>query len=177
MALRPPSSRPLSTVVAILALGLAPSLGCDDADELRAIDLAELPERFACEDVTVVAATVDGSEALLIGVEDNLALEAHDSGALVEAEYQLPDPRLTVRLVAGSNVYAGQCGRDSGDEWRLDERRDAVSGHITIRVTPEADGTLSVSAELGDLLLAPTDAGGPAYELAATQLDRLPLGQ
>jgi hypothetical protein len=173
MALR----TPLSAVLALLVLGLAPNLGCDDAEELRAIDLAELPERFACEDVTVIAANDDGSEALLIGVQDNLALAAHESGELVEAEYQLPDPRLTVRWVAGSNVYAGQCGRDSGEQWRLDERHDAVSGHIAIRVTPELDGSLSVSAELEDLLLAPADAGGPSYELSATQLDRLPLNQ
>jgi hypothetical protein len=164
-------------MLAMLALGLAPSLGCDDAEELRALDLAELPERFACEDVTVVAATLDGSEALLIGVQDNLALEVHESGELVEAEYELPDPRLTVRWVAGSNVYAGQCGLDSGEQWRLDERRDAVSGHISIRVTPEQDGTLSVSATLEGLLLAPTDASGPVYELSTTQLDRLLLTQ
>jgi hypothetical protein len=166
---------PLSAMVATLALALLPS--CDEAEELRALDLAELPERFACDDVTVVAATVDGREAFLIGVQDGLALAAHESGEPIEAEYQLPDPRLTVRWVAGSNVYAGQCGRDSGDEWRLDARSDAVSGHIEIRVTPEPDGTLSVSAKLDDLLLAPTDASGPVYELEATQLDRLPLNQ
>lgn len=168
---------PLSALLAVLALGLAPSLACDDAQELRSLDLAELPERFACEDVTVVAATADGSEALLIGVQDNLALAAHESGALVEADYQLPDSRLTVRWVSGTNVYAGQCGRDSGEQWRLDERRDAVSGHIAIRITPELDGTLSVSAALDELLLAPSDASGPVFELSATQLDRLPLSQ
>ena len=172
-SLTPHSAR--LAMVALLALGLLPSLGCDDAEQLRALDLAELPERFACEDVTVVAASLDGSEALLIGVQDGLALAAHESGAVVEATYDLPDPRLTVRWVAGSNVYAGQCGRDSGEEWRLDDRRDAVSGHIAIRVTPEADGSLSVSAELDDVLLAPADSSGPLFGLEATRLDGLPL--
>jgi hypothetical protein len=169
--------RPLSAMLAIPVLMLALSLGCDDSETMHALDLAELPERFACEDVTVVAATIDGTEALLLGVEDGLAQAAHESGEVVEAEYQLPDERLIVRWVAGSNVYAGQCGLDSGDEWRLDARRDAISGHITIRVTPEQDGTLSVSAVLDEVLLASSDAHGPIYELSTTHLERLPLAQ
>jgi hypothetical protein len=169
--------RPLPAVLAIPALGLALSLGCDHSEELQSLDLAELPERFACDDVTVVAATADGSEALMIGVQDGLAAAAHESGEIVEGHYQLPDERLTVRWVAGSNVYAGLCGLDSGSEWQVHERRDAVTGHIAIRVTPDEHGTLSVSAELEDLLLASTDSDGPVYELAATQLESLPLNQ
>jgi hypothetical protein len=162
-------------LLAIPALGLALSLGCDDdSAQLQSLDIAELPERVACEDVTVVAATVDGSEALLIGVQDGLAATAHESGEVVEAEYELPDERLVVRWVAGSNVYAGHCGLDSGAEWQVDERRDAVTGHIAIRITPETDGTLSVSATLEDLLLA-AEASGRVYELAATRLESLPL--
>ena len=171
MAFRPPW-----VLLAIPALGLALSLGCDDAEQLHALDLAELTERFACDDVTVVAASVDGSEALLLGVQDGLAAEARESGEIVEAEYQLPDDRLIVRWVAGSNVYAGHCGRDSGQEWKLVQRSDAVTGHIAIRIVPAPDGSLTVSAELDELLLAPTMSDGPLYQLSATEL-ALPLAQ
>lgn len=172
MAFRPPSA-----LLAIPALGLALSLGCDDAEQLRALDLTELSERFACDDVTVVAASEDGSEALLIGVQDGLAAAARESGELIEAEYVLPDDRLIVRWVAGSNVYAGHCGRDSGEQWQLDQRSDAVTGHIAIRIAPELDGSLTVSATLDDLLLAPSDAShGPVYELETSEL-ALPLVQ
>jgi hypothetical protein len=165
-------------LLAIPLLGLALTVGCDDADELRAIDLAELPERFACDDVTVVAASVDGSEALLLGVEDGLAAAALELGEIVEAEYALPDERLTVRWVSGSNVYAGHCGRDSGETWKLDQRSDAVSGRVAIRIAPNSDGSLSVSASLVDLLLAPSRAGaGPMFELSATSFEGLPLAQ
>ncbi|MFO7561071.1 MAG: hypothetical protein R6X02_00380 [Enhygromyxa sp.] len=167
--------RPL-LVVPLLALALG--VGCDDAEQLRALDLAELPERFACDDVTVVAASPEGSEALLIGVQDGLVAAARESGESVEAEYELPDDRLVVRWVSGSNVYAGHCGRDSGEQWQLDQRRDAIAGHIAIRIEPSPDGGLSVSASLDDLLLAPSRAdAGPAYELSTTALEGLPLPQ
>ena len=169
--LRPPAW------LAIPALGLALSLGCDDPESLRALDLAELPERFACDDVTVVAASVDGSEALLLGVEDGLAAAARESGEIVEAEYDLPDDRLIVRWVLGSNVYVGHCGRDSGEDWQLDQRSDAIAGHVAIRVEPVSDGSLIVSATLDDLLLAPSRSGGPIYELSSTALDGLLLAQ
>lgn len=168
---------PFAAMVAALAFVLMSSSGCDHAEQLRELDLAELSERFACADVTVIAAAEDGSEALLIGVRDGLAQTTYQTGEPSEGSYELPDPRLTVRWVTGSNVYAGECGRDTGQQWRLDQRRDAIRGHIAIQVTPERDGTLSVSASLDELLLAASDDDGPLYELEATQLERLPLVQ
>ncbi len=163
--------RPVSLVLAVPALGLLLSLGCGESEQVRALDIAELPERFACDDVTVVAATPDGAEALLIGVEDGLAAAALESSEVVEAEYELPDERLTVRWVAGSNVYEGHCGRDNGSKWRLDDRRDAISGTIAVRVTPTPEGTLTFSARLDELLLAPMDPDAPLYELKHTRLE------
>lgn len=174
MASRPPWS------LAAVTLALALCSGCDDAedDDVRALDLADLPERFACDDVTVVAAAIDGSEALLIGVEDGLAAAARKSGEVIEAEYTLPNERLIVRWVAGSNVYAGHCGRARGDAWKLDERSDAITGQLAIRITPHSDGRLMVSATLDELLLAPTHPGaGPVYELSTSTLDGLQLTQ
>jgi hypothetical protein len=166
------ASRPLP----LLLLGLVLSVGCDDPEHLRSLDLAELPERFACNDVTMVAATVDGSEALLVGIADALAAKAKTSGEMIEADYELPDERLTVRWVAGSNVAQGQCGRDGGGTWRLDERREAVAGHINVRVIPEADGRLTLSASFDEILLESANTKATTYELT-THLDRLPLEQ
>lgn len=141
--------------LALPVLGLALCLGCDLEldDDSYSLDADALSERFACADVTVVAANDDGSEALLIGVEDGLAAAALAGAAPIAAEYELPDERLTVRWVAGTNVYQGHCGRDSGEPWQLDHRLDAVAGHISVVVEPRPDGTLAVTAELADLLL------------------------
>lgn len=146
------SSPRLALVLPIL--GLVLGLGCDGQDDLRALDAAELPERFACGDLTMVAASPDGGEALLIGIDDGLAAEALESGEAVHAEYELPDERLTVRWVAGTNVYQGQCGRDTGESWQLDARLDALAGHIHVRVDPRQDGTLELHAEIEDVVLA-----------------------
>lgn len=165
---------PSMALMALPLLGLVLSLGCDDPEQLRSLDLAELPERFACQDVTVVAANLEGSEALMIGVEDGLAAAALASGEAIEAQYALPDDRLIVRWVEGSNVYEGHCGRDSGGKWRLDERREAISGTISVRITPDPEGKLTLSAQLDELLLVPLDdADAPVYELEATHLDGL----
>jgi hypothetical protein len=135
-------------------LGLVLGLGCDGQADLRALDATDLPERFACGDLTMVAASPDGGEALLIGIDDGLAAEALASGEAVHAEYELPDERLTVRWVAGTNVYQGQCGRDSGESWQLDARLDALAGHIHVRVQPSSDGKLELRAQLDDVVLA-----------------------
>jgi hypothetical protein len=146
------SSPRLALVLPIL--GLVLGLGCDGQDDLRALDAAELPERFACGDLTMVAASPDGGEALLIGIDDGLAAEALGSGEAVYADYALPDERLTVRWVAGTNVYQGQCGRDTGESWQLDARLDALAGHIQVRVDPHHDGTLELHVEIEDVMLA-----------------------
>jgi hypothetical protein len=149
----------LSTIVMALSLiTLVPTLGCDDADQ-RSLDLRDLPERFACDDVTVVATTEDASQALLIGIEDGLAAAAFDAGETVEAIYTLPDDRLTIRFVGGSNVVEGRCGHEAEGEWRLDERLDAVAGTIHVRLTPKSDDNLSFRAELHDLVFEAEDGG------------------
>jgi hypothetical protein len=135
-------------------LGLVLGLGCDGEAELRGLDATELPERFACGDLTLVAASPSADEALLIGIDDGLAAEALESGAVVHADYELPDERLTVRWVAGTNVYQGQCGRDSGESWQLDARLDALAGHVHVTVEPRADGKLELRAQIDDVLLA-----------------------
>jgi len=168
MAFRPLLALPL--------LGLTLIFACDDPDQLRALDLDELPERFACADLTLVAATPDGSEALLVGIDDGLAAAARASGAPTEATYELPDSRLTVRWVAGNNVYQHQCGRDTGGSWRLDERREAITGQITVLISPAADGSLTLNATLDELVLAPMSATETStYELALTELETLVL--
>lgn len=134
-------------------LGLVLGFGCDAAQEMSALDTVDLPERFACGDLTMVAASPDGDEALLIGIDDGLAAAALESGEVVHAEYELPDERLTVRWVAGTNVYQGQCGRDNGEAWQLDARLDAVSGRIHVRVDPGPDGQLELYAEIDDVVL------------------------
>ncbi len=150
------TSRLSTIVMAFSLLTLVPSLGCDDADEPRSLNLAELPERFACDDVTVVATTDDASQALLIGVEDGLAAAAYESGEFVEKVYTLPDDRLVVRWVGGNNVVEGRCGFEADGEWRLDERHDAVSGTIRVRLTPKLKdpNTLILSAQLDDMVFA-----------------------
>jgi hypothetical protein len=145
------SSPRLALVLPIL--GLMVGIGCDAAQEMQPLDTIDLPERFACDDLTLVAASPDGDEALLIGIEDGLAAAALESGEVVQAEYELPDERLTVRWVAGSNVYRGQCGRDNGEAWHLDARLDAVSGHIHVLVDPRPDGQLDVRAQIDEVVL------------------------
>jgi hypothetical protein len=145
--------RAVSTGV-ILSLGLVLGVGCDPVADMRALDTDDLPERFACGDLTMVAASPDGDEALLIGIDDGLAAAAVESGEAVHAEYDLPDERLTVRWVAGSNVYQGQCGRDTGEAWQLDARLDALEGHIRVRVDPRPDGKLELRAEIDGVVLA-----------------------
>lgn len=169
MAWRPPAAWS-----AVPLLGLLLSAGCDTGDEqLRSLDLGELSERFACDDVTVVAATPDGSEALLVGVEDGLVAAAYTSNEVVEAVYELPDDRLTVRWVSGSNVYGGHCGREGAGAWRLDDRNDAIAGTLAVRLTPTADGVV-LSAEFDELVLAPSEAlDHPVYVVAPGQLDGL----
>jgi hypothetical protein len=141
-------------VLVLPLLGLVLGLGCDGEDDVRAVDATALHERFACGDLTMVAASPDADEALLIGIDDGLAAEAIESGEVVHADYELPDERLTVRWVAGTNVYQGQCGRDSGESWQLDARLDALAGHIRVRVEPRDDGKLELHAELDDVVLA-----------------------
>jgi hypothetical protein len=148
-------------------LGLMLGLGCDGQDDLHALDATDLPERFACDDLTMVAASPAGDEALLIGIDDGLAAEALASGEIVHAEYELPDERLTVRWVAGTNVYQGQCGRDNGESWQLDTRLDALAGHIHVRVVPRDDGKLELRAEIDDVILA-EDVGLVAPDLELT---------
>lgn len=147
------SSPRLALVLPIL--GLVLGLGCDaEEDDPYALDTTALPERFACGDLTMVAASPDGAEALMVGIDDGLAAEAIESGAVVHADYELPDERLTVRWVAGTNVYQGQCGRDNGKSWQLDARRDALAGHVHVRVEPRDDGKLELRAQLDDVVLA-----------------------
>jgi hypothetical protein len=146
-------------------LGLSLGLGCDAEDGLHALDADALPERFACGDLTLVAASEAGDEALLIGIDDGLAAAAAESGEVVIADYELPDERLTVRWVAGNNVYQGQCGRDNGGSWQLDTRLDAHAGHIRVRVEPHGDGGLEVVAHIDDIMLA-DDMWMPGTELA-----------
>lgn len=129
-------------------------LGCDDDGALRALDADTLPERFACGDLTMVAASPAGDEALVIGIDDGLAATAAESGEVVHAHYELPDERLTVRWVAGSNVYQGQCGRDNGGSWELDTRLDAVAGRIDVLIEPHGDGELELRAKIDDVVLA-----------------------
>lgn len=169
MAFRPLLALPL--------LGLALLSACDEPEQLRALDLAELPERFACADLTLVAAAFDGSEALLIGIDDGLAAAARASAVPVEAEYELPDPRLTVRWVAGTNVYQGNCDRDSGGSWRLEQRHHAITGQITVRISPTEAGALALGTTLEGLVLTPigSDDQTASYELAPTQLETLIL--
>jgi hypothetical protein len=174
MALRPPLA---VFAVPILALLLTSASGCDpEPSELRSLDLADLSERFACDDVTAIAASADGSEALLIGVEDGLVAAALAADGPIEAVYELPDPRLTVRWVAGSNVYGGHCGRvvqqDAG-EWRLDARHDAIAGTLAVRLRAGADGSLVLDADLDELVLA-DEQQRTVYTLT-TELDGLPV--
>jgi hypothetical protein len=171
MALRPSAAL---FAVPVLALLLGSTSGCDpEASELRSLDLAELPERFACDDVTAIAASADGSEALLIGIEDGLAAAALAGDAPIEAVYELPDPRLTVRWVAGSNVYDGHCGRVGQGTWRLDARRDAIAGTLSVRLSPNPEGGLTLDAALDELLLA-GEHDWAVYSLT-TELDSLPV--
>ena len=115
-------------VLPVLALALFTS-GCDGHEHALAdLDAGGLDERFACDDLTVVAADPSGERALMIGVDDGLAASVLATGETLEADYILPDERLTVRWVEGSNVYRGHCGRDNGAAWELDERNDAVDG-------------------------------------------------
>lgn len=146
-------------VLPVLALALFTS-GCDDDDseEYSDLDANALDERFACDDLTVVAAESTGSRALLIGIDDGLAASVLATGVPVETSYALPDERILVRFVEGNNVYQGHCGRDNGSEWELDERTDAVAGTVFVRLTPDGEGGLMLDAELGDLLLAEGEA-------------------
>ena len=150
--------------------------GCAASDDLHELDLSDLDDRFACADLTVVAASGDGSEALLIAIEDELVTRAFTEGRVVEAAYSLPDPRVTVRWAQGSNVYQGHCGRDSETPWRLDARSEAVAGELHTRVELAEDGALRVSTVVEELLLAPPD--DPAelvYAAGELDLDGLPL--
>jgi hypothetical protein len=147
-------SSPRLALMMLPVLALVLGLGCDAAEDIHALDTTDLPEQFACGDLTMVAASPDGAEALLIGIDDGLAAAAVESGKVVHADYELPDDRLTVRWVAGNNVYQGQCGRDNGEAWKLDSRLDALGGHIHVRIDPRSDGKLELRAEIEDVMLA-----------------------
>ncbi|NVB41890.1 hypothetical protein G6O69_28930 [Pseudenhygromyxa sp. WMMC2535] len=148
------------------------TLGCDlEDDELRALDLEVLDERFACGDVTVVAASPDGSEALFLGIEDGLAAELAAHGGVVEAHYTLPDDRLTLRWVTGSNVYQGQCGRSSDRPWHIDDRHEGAEGELTIRLEPGVQGEAAITAQFDYVLFVDTEEDEPSYELMPTRLE------
>lgn len=168
----------LRHLLALPVLALALVTGCGEAAEFEALDLdaSELDERFACDDLTVVAASPDGERALLLGIDDGLAATVLSTGAPVEATYSLPDDRLTVRWVEGHNVYQGHCGRDSGMEWELDARNDAFTGEVAITLAPSTDGSLVLSAQLRDVVLS-DDEGEFEAELfiAATDLENIPV--
>jgi hypothetical protein len=155
-----------------LVLGLA---ACDDPEHLRALDTDDLPDRFACDDVTAIAASPDASEALLIGIDDGLAAAALATEAPVHAEYELPDDRLTVRWVAGANVYEGHCGRNNGEPWELDARMDAFTGRVRVAVEPRADGGLALTAELFDVVLAEDGPWTADLALEPTRFNDLPI--
>lgn len=128
-------------------------VACDPQPEADSLETDALSERFACDDVTMVVAAADGREALLIGVEDQLAASAMSSDAPAVGEYELPDERVTIRWVSGTNVFQGQCGRDTGETWQLDERLDALTGRLTVIVEPDAEGRLRLVAAIEDLEL------------------------
>lgn len=158
----------------VLALVLALAGGCDAQGlDAESLDAESLDERFACDDLTVVAADPMGEEALLLGIDDGLAAAVLASGQPVEMEYALPDERLTVRWVEGSNVYLGHCGRDKGTPWELEERTDAVAGTLTVRLAPRPEGApkgLVLDAELSGVVLA-DDEGEAQLELEIDQTE------
>ncbi|GEM_PF-2678350 len=129
--------------------------GCDDPDtpDPELLDMASVSEQAACDDLTVIAAHIDGNEALLLGIDDGLAAQALSAGEVVTAEYTLPDDRLTVRWAEGSNVYRGHCGLDNGEPWQVDAVFDGVRGTIAVRLVPHIDGSVTLSAEVEDLEL------------------------
>jgi hypothetical protein len=142
------SAAPRAWLIAI-ACSLGVFAGCDvEEGAMASLDAQALPEQFACGDVTAVAAAPDGSEALLIGIDDGLAESARDSDARIVEHYTLPDPRVTVRWVVGTNVYQGQCGRDLGGPWALDERLDALDGQVVVEVERGLDGELALHARI-----------------------------
>ena len=157
--------------LALLAGSLA---GCDEED-VEMLDSTSLDERFACGDLTVVAADSDGSQALLLGIDDGLAAEVMAEGVVVVAKYQLPDERLMLRWVQGNNVYQGQCGHDGGAPWRVEERHDAIGGEIAVRLEPTADGHISVLASLDGVLFIDDYDDEPAYGLAPTDIEAVVL--
>lgn len=154
----------LLTAAGVLALAL--TAGCVEPEALEDLDPSELDERFACDDLTVVAASRDAHSALLVGIDDGLVAATLATGQPTEELYELPDERLTVRWVSGSNVYQGHCGRDSGEPWALDERSDAVTGQMHVRVVPGPGKSVRLEAELRDVILAETEyAEGDEPEL------------
>lgn len=159
---------PLLAVAALLG-------GCDeDFAELRALDAETLSERAACDDITVVAASPDASEALLLGVDDGLVAEALAEQRVVHADYELPDDRLTVRLVEGSSVVQGHCGyQQLAEPWKVDRRHDAETGHVALRIEPHADGRVEVTAEFEGMLLE--SELDPPVVVEDLRLERLPL--
>jgi len=151
------SSRPLFAA-SLLAFALALVAGCDDHADVEDLDASELAERFACDDLTLVAASKDGEHALMIGIDDGLVANTLASGQPTTITYELPDDRLTVRWVTGSNVYQGHCGRDSGEPWTLDARSDAVAGAMSVSLDPGPGPGLRLEAEVHDVWLADDDS-------------------
>ncbi|EDM79072.1 hypothetical protein PPSIR1_10730 [Plesiocystis pacifica SIR-1] len=146
---------------------------CDEGgdDDLDVLDVNALDQRAACDDLTIVAARQDGSEALLIGIDDGLAAEVFAYGEQIETTYSLPDERVTLRWIAGTNVFQGQCGLDSGDSWSVDDRLDAIEGELHVRLAPHEDGTVGLVADIEQLVLAEKDDDDPAVMLMPMTLE------
>lgn len=166
------AARAYQALFALALPALAVSVtGCVEDIQTADLDPEAYTERVACDDLTVIAATSDGSEALLLGIDDGLKAAVLDYGEPVSATYVLPDERLTVRWAVGSNVYLGQCGLDSGAPWRVDTVHDAIDGEIEVYLVPNPDGTVQLSAELEGLLLEDAETDGPLLALESTHIE------
>ncbi len=136
--------------------------GCDDAavelgDEQQLAELDDLSERFACSDLTFVAASADGSEGLFLLIDDGLVAQTLAEAQPLEVEYELADERVELRWVSGSNVYAGHCGRDNGRPWKIDAVHEAREGRVVVELAPQSEGVPLLAIELEDVLLEPLD--------------------
>jgi len=93
-----------------------------------------------CGDITLYALKTDGTMELVLNISTNLCGQAHTAGQMLEKDYDLTGSEASLKIRVGTNVSDATCDdalEPPPNEMKVDEEFKAISGTVTVKVTPE----------------------------------------